>query len=54
MFHKKCQGDSIPEECLSRTWKPYVLQFQLPSPDVAAGGIDPQMNKFEQVSSDHH
>ena len=29
-----------------------VLQFQWPQPDVSPG--DPQMNKFEQVSSNHH
>ena len=32
----------------------YVLQFQLPPSDVApgGGGVGPQMNKVEQVSSD--
>ena len=33
-------------------WKPYMLQFQWPQLDVTLGG--PQMNKFEQVSGDHH
>ena len=29
-----------------------MLQFQWPPPDVTPGG--PQVNKFEQVSSEHH
>ena len=51
----KVQQDSIPVGCIPPTCKPYLLQFQLPPPDVAPrGGGGPQMNKFEQVSSDHH
>ena len=38
--------------------EPYMLQFQWPPPGVALAGVGvipgPQMNKFEQVSSDHH
>ena len=33
--------------------KPYMLQFQWPLPDVTLG-VGPQMNKFEQESSNHH
>ena len=32
-------------------WKPYLLQFQWPPPDIAPGS--PQMDKFEKVFSDH-
>ena len=32
--------------------KPYVLQFQWPPPDVTPGGFE--MDKFKQVSNDHH
>ena len=31
-----------------------MLQFQWPPPDVTQGAGGTQMNKFEQVSSDHH
>ena len=30
-----------------------MLQFQLPPPDVT-WGVGPGINKFEQVSTDHH
>ena len=51
----KVQQDSIPVGYIPPTCKPYLFQFQLPPPDVAPrGGGGPQMNKFEQVSSDHH
>ena len=36
-------------------WKLFMIQLQLPPPDVTPGGrVDPQMNKFVQVSSDDH
>ena len=46
--------ESIPVGCVPPTWKPYMLQVQWPPPDVVLGGGGPGMNKFEQVSSDHH
>ena len=48
--------DNIPVVCVPPAWKPYVLHFQFRLPDVAegGGGAGPQMNKFEQVSNDHH
>ena len=47
--------DRIPVGCIPPAWKPYAFQFQLPSLDVTRGVGDrmgPQMNKFQQVSSD--
>ena len=43
----------------TKPWKPYKFQFQLQPLDVAPGGgrerwVGPEMNKFEQVSSDHY
>ena len=47
--------ESIPVGCFLPAWKLYVIQFQLPPPDFTHGqGVGLQMNKFEQVSSDHH
>ena len=40
--------------CIPNAWKPDLLQFP---PDVTRwgdGGLGPQTNKFEQVSSDHN
>ena len=52
----KCLQDSIPLGCILLAWKLYMLQFQLPPLDVTLGegGWGPQINKVEQVSSDHH
>ena len=36
----------IPVGCILPTWKPLETALR--------GRIGPQMNKFEQVSSDHH
>ena len=38
--------------CILPVWKPYILQFQSLPSDVTLEG--PQMNKFEQVPSDHY
>ena len=48
-IHKQ---ENIPVGYIQPTWKPHILQFQLPPPNVTPE--DPQINKFEQVSSDHH
>ena len=45
--------DSIPLACMPHAWNRCMLQFQLTPPDVNTV-IGPQMNKFEQVSVDHH
>ena len=47
--------ENIPVGCLLSAWKLYVILFQLPPPDFTHGQlVGPQMNKFEQVSRDHH
>ena len=46
------EQESIPVGCIPPPLKLCMLQFQWPPPDVTPG--DPQMNKFDQVSSDHH
>ena len=47
--------ESITVGCVSSTWKPYMFQLQWPSPDVTPMVWEvPQMNKFEQVTSDLH
>ena len=45
--------ENTPAGCILPIRKLYMLQFQLPPPDVT-GVLGPQMNKFEQVSSDYH
>ena len=50
-FIEKLTQESIPVRCVPPSWEPYVLQFQWPPSVVSPGGA--QMNKFEQVSSDH-
>ena len=45
LLKDKWKQESIPVGCVLPPWKLYVLQFQWPLP---------QMNKFEQVSSDYH
>ena len=48
------EQDSIPVGCVPPAGQPYVLPW--PPLDVSSGwgGVCPQVNKFEQVSSDDH
>ena len=39
--------DNIAEGCIRPTSKPYVLEFQLPPPDVNLRCVCPKMHKFE-------
>ena len=49
---KENQQESTPVGSILQGWKLYILQFELPPPDVTRSW-NSQMNKFEQVSIDH-
>ena len=44
-LYLELSGSTIPVECILPAWKPYVLQFQWPPPDVTWWA---QMNKFKR------
>ena len=44
---------AFPVGCILPAWKPYVLHFQWPPPDVILW-VPKWMNKFEKVSNDYH
>ena len=57
MLRKFEQARKHPSRMRTRTWKPYMFQWQ--PPDVALGGGDggvgcSRMNKVEQVSTDDY